>query len=225
MAAPCAAAVRAIASVRRAIVGVRVEQDVRAGEAVAIECRDVRERAIDGDAPMPAADPEPSREVVHPERAADQRRQAAVDASAALQHRHQEREHRDEVRRILEQQLALRECLVDESELALVEVAEATMHELGALAARARREVVPLHERGPQTTRRRVERDSDAGDAATDDEHVEVLVAKALQRAGPVERGARHRTHANRPARRGRGVEAATSARWVRRRRRAIRYR
>ena len=92
--------------------------------------------------------------------------------------------------------LALGERLVDEAELALVEVAQTAVHELGAAAAGARREVVALDERGPQATRGGVERDAGAGDPAAHHEHVEVVVTEPMQRAGAVERGARHREQA-----------------------------
>ena len=74
---------------------------------------------------------------------------------------------------MLERALALGEVLVDEPDLALLQVAEPAVHELGGLRRRARREVVALDERGAQAPAGGVERDARAGDAAADDEHVE----------------------------------------------------
>ena len=96
------------------------------------------------------------------------------------------------MRRVLDEALAFGQRLVHEPELALVEVAQAAVDELRAPAAGARREVVALDERGAQAPAGRVERDTRPGDAAADDEHVEVVVTEPLQRRGPVEPGGRH---------------------------------
>ena len=66
----------------------------------------------------------------------------------------------DEVRRVAQRDLALGERLVDEPELALLEVAQAAVHQLGRLRRRAGREVVALDQRGAQAAGGRVERDA-----------------------------------------------------------------
>ena len=136
---------------------------------------------------MQLADAQAAGEVVRPHRGAEQPREAAGEQAVAGEHREQERQHAHEVRRGLAQDLALGERFVDEADLLLLEVADAAVHELRRLRRRARREVVPLDERGPQAAGRGVERDADAGDAAADDEHVEVLVGEAAERLGAVE--------------------------------------
>src|SRR5439155_18627174 len=53
------------------------------------------------------------------------------------------------------------------------QVAQPAVHQLGTPPAGAERQVVLLDERDAQTAARRVEGDAGAGDAATDDDHVE----------------------------------------------------
>ena len=94
------------------------------------------------------------------------------------------------MRRVLERALAFVERLVDEPDLTLLEVAQAAVHELGALRARARGEVVALDQRGAQAPGGGVERHPGAGDAATDHQDVEALVAESLEGRRPIERTA-----------------------------------
>ncbi len=83
--------------------------------------------------------------------------------------------------------LALGETLVHERDLALLEVAQPAVHELRALGRRPRCEVVPLDEPGAQAPGRGVERHPGPGDAAADDEYVELFGSKAFERLGSVE--------------------------------------
>ena len=70
----------------------------------------------------------------------------------------QERQHLDEVRRVAAQPLALGERLVDEADVALLQVAQAAVDQLRGLRRRARGEVVALDERGAQPAGGGVER-------------------------------------------------------------------
>ncbi len=115
-------------------------------------------------------------------------REPSVDDPAACEQRDEEREDAHEVRRVLERALALVQGLVDEADLTLLEVAQATVHELGALRARARREVVALDQRGAQAPAGGVERHPGAGDATTDHQDVELLVAQPADGRRPLER-------------------------------------
>ena len=124
-------------------------------------------------------DPQTAGEVVHPQRAAEHRRQATIDATSTGEDRHEKREHPHEVRRILEHPLPFGESFVDQAELALVEVTEPTMHEFRAPRAGPGREVVSFDERGAEATTGGIERDARAGDPATHYEEVEVAVAAA----------------------------------------------
>ena len=132
-----------------------------------------------GDAPVQLADPQASREVVHPHRGAEQAGQLLVDQAVVGEHRQQERQHAHEVRGVAPQDLALGEGFVDEPDLLLLEVPEPAVHELRRLRRRARREVVALDERGAQAAAGGVERATDTGDATTDDDDVERLGRQA----------------------------------------------
>ena len=92
-----------------------------------------------------------------------------------------------EVRCVLAQPLAFVQRLVDQPHLALLQVAQAAVHELRALRRRARGEVVALDERRAQPTRRGVEGDADAGDASADHDDVEGLVAQSTQHVASIE--------------------------------------
>ena len=133
------------------------------------------------------ADAQATGEVVHPQRAAEHGREAAIDATAAREDGDEEGEHADEMRRVLEDSLPFGEALVHQAELTLVEVPEPAVHELGAPRAGAGREVVPLDERGAKTAARGVERDARAGDAAPHHQQVEIGAAQPLQRIAALE--------------------------------------
>ena len=77
-----------------------------------------------------------------------------IDAVLA-EDRDEEGQHLDQVRRVAAQPLALGERLVDEADVALLEVAQPAVDELRGLRRRARREVVALDERGAQAPGRR----------------------------------------------------------------------
>ena len=94
------------------------------------------------------------------------------------------------MRRVAAQPLALVERLVDEADVALLEVAQAAVDELGALRRRAAGEVVGLDEGRAQAPGGGVEGDAGAGDAAADDEHVERLGGQALEHRRPGRTGA-----------------------------------
>ena len=170
------------------VVGLRVVVHVRAGEPVAVEGREIA--SIASSIAMrwwrlPMRSP-PVRSYIQ-SALPSTRREPSVDAAAARQHRDEEREHAHEVRRVLEHPLAFGQPLVDQAKLALVEVAEPAVHELRAPRAGARREVVAFHERGAQPAAGGVERDARAGDAAPDDEQVEVGGAQSPQRVAALE--------------------------------------
>ena len=169
------------------VVGVRVVEHVGALEPVAVERGELVDRFVDADPVVTLADPETAGEVVHPERAADQGREPPIQPSAAREHGYEEREHANEMRRVLERSLPFVEPLVDQAKLALVEVAETAVHELGAPRAGAGREVVAFDQRGAEPAAGGVERDAGAGDAATHHEQVEVGVAQPAQRVVALE--------------------------------------
>ena len=91
------------------------------------------------------------------------------------------------VRGVAPQPLALGQRLVDEGDLALLEVAQTTVDQLRALRRGARGEVVALHQRRAQAPAGGVEGHARTGDPAPDDQHVERLVGQAAQRGAAFE--------------------------------------
>ena len=81
----------------------------------------------------------------------------------------------------LQQQAAFDEGLAHQAEVELLEVADASVHELGAAAAGAGRPVARLQHPDAQAARDGVERRTGADDAAADDEDVELLLAHVVQ--------------------------------------------
>ncbi|CAA9221190.1 MAG: hypothetical protein AVDCRST_MAG20-585 [uncultured Acidimicrobiales bacterium] len=144
-------------------------------------------RLVSGDLLVQLADAGATGEVVHPQRAVQRLRQLGVDDAALAEHGDQEREQPHEVGGGVAQALSLGERLVDEAELALLEVPQAPVHELRRLRRRAAREVVALDQAGPQPPGGGVDGHPSAGDATADDEHVEGLVGEASQGCRTVE--------------------------------------
>jgi hypothetical protein len=99
----------------------------------------------------------------------------------------EEREHSHEMGRVLERALPLVERFVDQTELALLEVAEPAVDELRALRTGPRGEVAAFHQRGAESPGRGVERDAGTGDATPDDQDVERFVAEPSQGPGTIE--------------------------------------
>ena len=94
----------------------------------------------------------------------------------ARHQRHQHRHRTGEVRRRdLHQDAALEGALVRDSDLAVREIAQAAVHELGGPARGPEGEVVGVHGKRGQSAGGRVERDAGAGDAESDDDHVDVV--------------------------------------------------
>ena len=94
-----------------------------------------------------------------------------------------------EVRGVPAQPLALVQRLVHETHVALLQVAQAAVHQLRALRGRPAGEVGGLDERRPQAARGGVEGDAGTGDAAADDEHVEAFGGQPVEHRASGERG------------------------------------
>ena len=141
----------------------------------------------------PAPDPRGRHHVVHVQPDAD-----ATVAAVLAQRRDEERGRVDQVRRELDQELALEQRLADQPEVEVLQIAQAAVHHLRGAAGGALSEVVALQQRHRITTRCRVERNAGAGDAAPDDDHVEGVLLDRLERVvardhrmRPVTRGTR----------------------------------
>ncbi len=166
------------------VVGASVPVEEALDQLVCTEGGEVGERLLTRDLLVAFADPDPAGQVVEPEGRAVDAGHAAVDDAGASEQRDEERQWGYQVGCVVEQALAFGQVLVDEPVLALLEVAEAAVDELGGLGRCPRSEVVLLDQGGPQAPARRVEGDARTGDAAADDEHVEVLGSKLPE--GPV---------------------------------------
>ena len=86
--------------------------------------------------------------------------------------RDQKRQRSDEVRRDAHLNATLGHALEHEPDLAVLQVAKATVDHLARLARGSRRVVVLLEQGDGQTAQRGVPRDARTGDAATDDDEV-----------------------------------------------------
>src|SRR5215471_19846972 len=86
--------------------------------------------------------------------------------------RKHERERLDDVRRGVQQHLALSQRLRNQAELVVLEVAKSAVDQLGAPRRRVRGEVVLLDEQHLKAASRSVARDAGAIDAAADDQEV-----------------------------------------------------
>ena len=101
-----------------------------------------------------------ARQVVEPQGRGVRPGHRLGDHAVLPEQRDQEGEGGDQVRRVVEQALALGQVLVDQAELALLQVAEASVDHLGGLRRRARGEVGLLDQRGAQPPACRVEGDA-----------------------------------------------------------------
>ncbi len=174
------------------VVGPRVVVQVRRTQALTGQRREVGHGLVDRHPLVELADPGSAGEVVHPHRAAHGPRQLLVDHPVASEDRDEERQRLDEVGGVVPQALAFEQRLVDEPDVALLEVAQAAVDQLGRLRRRARREVVAFHERGAQPARCGVEGAPDPGDPSADHHHVETGLRQAAQGIGSVEGAGDH---------------------------------
>ncbi len=169
------------------VVGGGVVVEVGAGQSLLGERGHVRHGFGLLEALVELADAGAAREVVHPHGTAEGARHLRVDQSVLGEDRDEEGQQAHEVRSVVAQPLPLPQGLVDESDVAVLEIAESSVHQLRALGRRAAGEVVPFDEGGAQPSRGRVEGHPGARDATPDDEQVEGGVLQLLQRAGTVE--------------------------------------
>ena len=82
---------------------------------------------------------------------------------------------------VLKEALAFGQRLVDQLDVALLEVAQTTVDQLGGLGGGPLGEVVALNEGDAQSAGRGVEDDTGPGHATADDDEVERLGAQSIQ--------------------------------------------
>ena len=145
------------------------------------------------------ADAPATREVVQAQRGRVPLDDGSGDDAVLREQRDEERKGTYEVRRVLQESLALSEVLVHEAELLLLQVAKAAVDHLRGLRARAGREVARLDQRDAEPSRRCVHRDPGARHAPTDDHDVVGAVDECVEDVSTRERGHRamlaHRPH------------------------------
>ena len=88
------------------------------------------------------------------------------------------------MRRQSEQPSALGTGLEHEMQKAMLEITQAAVHEPRRSTRRAARKVVFLHERGAQSAQRSVARDATPGDAATNNEQIELVAGERRELPG-----------------------------------------
>src|SRR5690348_7267873 len=96
-------------------------------------------------------------------------------------HRPEKLKRTDEVRCEAEQAPAFAARLEDEMEKAVLQIAQAAVDEPRRSARCPTREIVFLHERDTKPAERGVARDAAAGDAAADDEEIELLASEDFE--------------------------------------------
>ena len=85
------------------------------------------------------------------------------------------------MRRERDHQLALEQRLAHEPEVEVLQVAQAPVDELARAAGGSRGEVGALEQRHAVAARGRVQRHAGAGDAAADDDHVELVLREGRE--------------------------------------------
>ncbi|MNI64999.1 hypothetical protein D3C73_1204760 [compost metagenome] len=158
-----------------------------AKQAVFFESRTMRQdlrrrQLLVQDAFAPAAG-----HVVGPQQAFKGLGQTLVEHPVPFQDGKQERQALHQMPRIAPQALALVQRMAHEAQVALLDVAQATMHHLRGLGRRARGEVVFLDHGDSVSAQGGIQGCIGAGDAAPHDQHVELLAAQPVQMFLPVQ--------------------------------------
>ena len=102
----------------------------------------------------------------------------------ASKHREQEAQRAHQVGRDGEQHPPLARCFQHQTEIEVLEIAQAAVDQPRRTGARASAEIAGVHQRGTETAQGRVARDAPARDPAADHEQVHRLRLHRLQRRG-----------------------------------------
>ena len=175
-----------------------VEVEVGGRQSLAVHGGKVRERSVLAQTSMQLADAPTAREVVHPHGRTERAGDLAGHHTVLRENRDHEGEHVHQVGCVAAEPLPFVQCLVDEADVALLQVPESAVDQLRGLGRCAGGEVVTLHECGGVAPAGRVKCCAGTRDAAAHHEDVEGLVLEAAQGLGAVE-GVRHGGQATRP--------------------------
>ncbi len=172
------------------IVRLRVGIEERFFQPHGIQRGRQRERRLGADASVTCDTVPPGHQVVHPQTHIKDQAQAdaprrsdghADRALGTLVEGQQEDERLNQEGGVADQQPALDERLMDEAKIEQRQIANATMHQLGGLAAGSAREVGLFHQRDPIAARGCVQGYSGACDPTADHEHIELVLRQVAQ--------------------------------------------
>jgi hypothetical protein len=159
-----------------------VEVQEAGNEMIGAQRRQMGQRLILGDALVADADAEAAREVVEPQRNGVGAGHGLGDHAVAAEEGYEKRQGADELGCVVQKALTLGQIFVDQSELALLQVAQAPVDHFGGLRRSARGEVTLLDERDLQAPAGGIERNPGSGDPSAHHQDVEPLVGQAPQR-------------------------------------------
>jgi len=169
------------------VVGRGVVIDVGAADLVGGQGGHVGDGLGGVDPLMELADAPAAGGVVGPHGGAQRARQLLGDQPVFGKQRQQKRLDVHQVRGVGQQPPALVQRLVHQRHVALLQVAQPAVHQLGALRRGARGKVAAVDQGGAQAPGSGVEGDAGAGDTAPDHHQVEVSGPQRLQRLGSLE--------------------------------------
>ncbi|MCY1519133.1 hypothetical protein D9M68_538730 [compost metagenome] len=169
------------------IVHPRIEIQEAAKQPFLLEGRAVREhlgrrQLLVQDALAPAA-----RHVVRPEQAFKGLGQALVEHAVLFQDRKEKRQPLHKMAGIAPQPLAFVQRMAHQAEISLLDIAQAAVHHLRGFGGRAGGEIVLLDDGGAIASQARVQGRVDAGDAAPDDDDVEIFGFQPVQLFLPIQ--------------------------------------
>ena len=194
------------------VVGAGVVVEVAGAQLVEMGGGEVACGLLAGHPLVEFADAPPAGQVVHPHGRAERLGDLLRDDTVLREDRDHEWQHLHEVRRIAHQPTSFTQGLVDQADIAVLQVAQATVDHLRTLRRRATGEVVTLDECGAQAPCGRVERNTDARDPAPDDEHVERFTGRPIGRLTGGPQGVEHGAPLEGSHRRGHRANATRSA-------------
>ncbi len=182
------------------VIGAAVVEEVARRQPLGGQRRHPFQRFVPLEPSVALADAPAAREVVQPHRRPHRPGQLGVDQAVLGEDGQQERLDAHQMRSVPQQPAPLVQGLVDQADVALLQVAQPSVDELGGLRRGARREVVSLDQGDAQPSAGGVQGDAAPGDAASHHEQVEPSRPEGGDVVGTVERGGAQGSHSMRRA-------------------------
>jgi hypothetical protein len=167
--------------------GVEVEES--RDEPVGVERRQVRERLITGDLAMALPDPPTTAQVIYTKGGRVALDQCLRSDAVATEEGNEKRERPHEEGSVVEESLSFAQVLVHQTELLLLQIAQAAVDHLGGLRAGTRGNVSAVDQCDTESPRGRVERHARTGHAGADDDDVIGLMSHRFERTLALEGG------------------------------------